>query len=155
MKPELKKELRKARPSLRLVSPVSFWFIALMGIFNLIIGALLMLVFESGDDEVFRVLTLFVPSWLWGIAFIMLGAAKLVSIYANNWRWARWTLLAGVALKSGWAVALIIRTFIITDNSFLAMCWLTIALTQIICYIHFLPPQEMRLFSGKRIQGDE
>lgn len=155
MNPTLKKELRKARPSLRMVSPVSFWFILLMGVFNLIIGVLLMTLFDAGDDEVLKIITLFVPAWLWGGLFFSLGLAKVWSLHTNNWKWSRWTLLAGVALKSGWAVALIIRTFYIADNAFLALCWLAIALTQIICYIHFLPPQEMRLFGGKRIQGDE
>lgn len=154
MSESLRKKLREARPRLRDVSPVSYWFIMLMGVFNLIIGIGFALATRGlNDDTIFGLISRVVPFWVWGVLFFGLGVAKLWSLKTNNWKWSRYTLLAGVALKSGWAVALMLRTIENPGNIFLTMTWTTVAITQIICYIHFLPPQEMRLFSGKKMDG--
>lgn len=154
MSDSLKQKIRAARPSLREISPVSYWFIFLMGIFNLIIGAGFILTLRDAiEDPAFAIIAQLVPFWLWGVLFIILGLFKLAALKLNNWKWARYTLLMGVSLKTGWAIALVLRTFSAPDNVFLTMTWLTIALTQIICYIYYLPPQEMRLFNGKKMDA--
>lgn len=155
MRPELEKELRQARPSLRLISPVSFYFIALMGVFNIVVGLAMIAIGLSFDDPVLTVLTAIIPAWVWGALFLSLGVFKLVALKANHWLLTRSSLLAGVALKSSWAVALVIQVLQVSDNIFLTTCWITIAITQVIVYVHFLPPQEMRLLNGKVFKGNE
>lgn len=140
----LKHQIEQARPSLRLVSPVSYWFILLMGVFNLLLGTSFILALDANilSDAAFSTIANLMPVPVWGIMFIVLGVVKISAIKDNNWELARHTLLAGVLLKSGWAVALTFRTFYQPDNIFLNLVWLTIAITQIICYIYFLPPTQ-------------
>lgn len=152
MKYKLARELKEARPGLRSVSPVSYWFILIMGIFNLILGASFILAIDGAKlDETLNVITAIVPIWAWAVLFSGLGFLKLYALAANNWTLARYSLLTGVMLKSGWAVALMIRTLEIPDNIFLSLTWVTISLVQMICYIHFLPPSEPRKLDGEII----
>lgn len=141
----LAKELRHARPSLRLAAPMSFWFIGLMGVFNLLLGTFLYLVFKGGvEDKYLHIVTAVIPIKVWAVAFVLLGVAKLYAIKVNSWVWARRTLLIGVGMKSGWAIALIFKTLSQPDNAFLTMLWLTVAITQFLCYVFFLPPHIMK-----------
>lgn len=154
MSDKLKKQIQEARPSLRAVSPVSFWFIMLMGLFNLFIGSAFMFALDPDtDDLTFRAITQFIPFGVWGALFVALGIAKLWSLKTNNWKLARYTLLLGVVMKSSWAVALTIRTFYQPDNAFLNATWLALAITQVICYIYFLPPTEPRLPNGGKVKA--
>lgn len=156
MSESLRRKFNAVKPSLRSVSPVSYWFIGLMGVFNILIGIGFFLALQGvAEDPIFGLVAKVVPFSVWGVMFVALGIAKLVALKINNWKLARWTLLTGVALKSGWAIALAIRTMSHPDNMFLTVTWTTIALTQIIVYMYFLPPQEMRLFSGKVMAGNE
>lgn len=155
MRHELKKQIAKARPSLKMVSPVSYWFIMLMGLFNLFIGSAFLFALDPNtDDPTFRAITQFIPFGVWGILFMILGMLKLYSLFKNNWVMARYTLLAGVVLKSGWAVALTIRTFNHYDNAFLNATWVALAITQIICYIYFLPPTEPHKPNGEEVENE-
>lgn len=148
----IKKELKEVHPKLRLRSPVSYWFIGLMGLFNLFIGTGFFLATTNlVDDPILGMVAKVVPFWMWGLFFFSLGTAKLVSIIRDDWIWARRTLLIGVGLKVGWSVALILRTLMHPDNVFLTASWTTLAITQMIIYIYFLPPQEMREFSGRKM----
>ena len=155
MTSQLSQEIKKARPSLRLVSPVSYWFILLMGVFNIFLGSAFMVALDdTPDDLALKAISEIIPFFWWGVLFIALGIAKIYSIVANNWTLARYTLLAGVLLKSGWAVALTFRSFYQADNVFLNALWITMALTQIICYIYFLPPTEPRHLDGGVVEDE-
>ena len=152
MRYELVKELKEARPSLRAVSPVSYWFIILMGIFNLILGAAFIFAADGLElDSTLQAVVAIVPVWAWALLFTGLGFLKLYAVIVNNWTLARYSLLVGVMLKSGWAVALIIKTLSVPDNIFLSLTWVTISLVQMLCYIHFLPPSEPRKLDGEVI----
>ena len=155
MSETLKQKIREARPSLRAISPMSFWFIALMGAFNILLGISLFLTLdELRISAPLIIVNELLTYKLWGVVFITLGFVKLLTLRANNWKWARRSLILGVSLKATWMVALIIRALTSPGTVFLGLLWATVALTQIICYIFFLPPQEMRLFSGKRMEDD-
>lgn len=137
----LKAQLAKARPSLRLAAPMSFFFIMLMGVFNIILGSMLWYVYRNGvNDNSLHLITSIIPIQAWATGFVLLGMAKLYSLRINSWEWSRNTLLIGVGLKSGWAVALIIKTLSQADNVFITLLWITLAITQVLCYIFFLPP---------------
>lgn len=155
MRTELKRQIQNARPSLKMVSPVSYWFIMLMGLFNLFIGTAFIFALDPDtSDPTFRAITQFVPFGVWGILFVLLGGFKLYSLFRNNWQLARYTLLAGVIMKSAWGVALTIRTFNQYDNAFLNATWVALAITQIICYIYFLPPTEPHKPNGEEVENE-
>lgn len=155
MTEKLKREIRNARPSLRLVSPMSYWFILLMGVFNIILGASLFLTLDAGRVSApLIIVNDFLSYQFWGALFFLLGVFKIGTLRFNSWKWARRSLIFGVSVKATWMVALIIRVLTSPGTIFLSLLWVTVALTQMICYIFFLPPQEMRLFSGKKMQQE-
>ena len=139
------KELRKARPNLKLMSPLAHWTVMVMAVFNLFLGASLMFLF---DADKFSAPLLIVNSVLtykfWGVVFLVLGFIKLYSIIYNNWRVARISLFIGVSIKAAWAVDLIIRVLTTPGTFFLTLCWVTIALLQMGAYIWFMPQELTR-----------
>ena len=155
MRDKLVGQIRAARPSLRLVSPISYWFVILMGVFNVLIGiAFITSLSEPTNDLALMAVSKIIPFDMWGFLFILLGVAKLYSIITNSWSLARYSLLAGVLLKSVWAVALVIRSFYAEDGLFTTYMWISIAITQIICYIYFLPPTEPRYLNGAKVKDE-
>lgn len=155
MRDKLVDQIRAARPSLRLVSPISYWFVILMGVFNILIGiAFITSLSELTNDLALRAVSKIIPFDTWGFLFILLGVAKLYSIITNSWSLARYSLLAGVLLKSVWAVALVIRSFYEEDVLFTTYMWISMAITQIICYIYFLPPAEPRYLNGAKVKDE-
>lgn len=154
MTSELRHRLEEARPSLRLVSPLTYWIIFILGILNIILGLAFAFALEAGSlDSTLRSVSLVVPIWAWAILFTFLGLAKLYALTSNDWRLARYSLLGGVMLKSGWAVALVFRSLEVPSNIFLTATWITISVIQIIAYIHFLPPTEMRFTNRRKGRG--
>ena len=155
MRDKLVDQIRAARPSLRLVSPISYWFVILMGVFNILIGtAFITSLSELTDGSALRAVSKIIPFDMWGFLFILLGVTKLYSIITNSWSLARYSLLAGVLLKSVWAVALVIRSFYEEDVLFTTYMWISMATTQIICYIYFLPPTEPRYPNGAKVKDE-
>lgn len=151
MTSELDRELQHARPSLRSVSPLSWWTVLVMGLFNLVLGTSL---FFGVDQSKIAPSLLIVNDILtydfWGVIFFSLGLTKLYSLITNNWKLARSSLFIGVSIKSALMVALIIRTFISPGTVFLSVLWAAIALLQMGAYIWFLPPSEKVELPGKK-----
>lgn len=137
----VKAELKQARPKLSLVSPLSYWVVKVMGLFNILLGTSFLFTL---DEDRFTASLLIVNDVFtfkfWGIVFISLGLVKLYSLYANNWKLSRNSLLIGVFIKAAWMVALTIRTLISPGTLFLNLLWITVALLQIGAYIWFMPP---------------
>ena len=155
MRDKLVDQIRAARPSLRLVSPISYWFVILMGVFNVLLGiAFITSLSELTNDLALRAVSKIIPFDMWGFLFILLGVAKLYSIITNSWSIARYSLLAGVLLKSVWAVALVIRSFYEEDCLLTTYMWISMAITLIICYIYFLPPTEPRYLNGAKVKDE-
>jgi len=140
-KETLRHQLDKARPKLKVVSPLAYWDILVMGWFNIVLG----LTFILGIDSARFTASLLIVNDLftfdfWGVVFIIIGLLKLYSLRINNWKLARSTLFIGVSVKAAWMIALTIRTFISPGTLFLNILWVTIALLQIGAYIWFMPP---------------
>lgn len=134
-------ELREARPSLRMVTPMSYYFVLIMAIFNIVLGFTLMYgIDKSRLSASLIIVNEFTSYTFWGIVFIALGLLKIYSLVTNNWWLSRKTLIFGVSIKAMWSVALIFRIFISPGSLFLTLCWLCIATLQMTCYIFFMPP---------------
>lgn len=141
IKKSLKHQIEKARPKLKVVSPLAYWVVLVMGWFNIILGT----TFIIGIDATrFTAPLLIVNEILtfdfWGVVFIMIGIIKLYSLKVNNWKLSRSTLFLGVSVKGAWTIALTIRSFISPGTLLLNILWVTVALLQIGAYIWFMPP---------------
>ena len=141
MSHKLDTQIQHARPSLRSVSPLPFWVVLIMAIFNIFLGASFLF---SVDAERVSAPLLIVNEiftyQFWGIVFILIGLLKLWALKTNNWALTRSSLLVGVSVKAAWTVALTIRSFISPGTLLLNILWVTIALLQIGAYIWFMPP---------------
>lgn len=134
-------EIREARPSLRIVSPLAHYVVLIMGIFNILLGLTLIYgIDKSRLSASLIIVNEFSSYTFWGVLFIILGIVKLYSLKKNDWKLARNTLIVGVAIKAMWSVALIFRIFISPGTVFITLCWLCIAALQMATYIFFMPP---------------
>ena len=137
----IEKQIQEARPTLKIVSPLSHWIMLVMGLFNIVFGVSLFLAFDA--DRVSAPLIIvneYLSYQFWGVVFMALGLAKLWSLYTNNWNLSRHTLITGVAVKAAWAVALTIRSFVSPDTLLVNFIWVTLALIQMGTYVWFMPP---------------
>lgn len=137
----LQREIRNARPRLRLVSPLVHWVILVMGIFNILLGISLYLAFDAArvSAPLLIVNDLFTYRF-WGIVFVALGILKLYSLWANNWNLAKNSLLVGISVKAAWAIALTIRSLTSPGTLLINFIWLALAAIQVGTYIFFMPP---------------
>lgn len=141
MSHHLQHELRKARPKLKVVSPLSNWIVLVMAWFNIILGlSFLFAIDQNRITASFLIVNDILTFKFWGCVFIGIGLLKLYSIFSNRWTLARNTLFMGVSVKAAWAVALTIRTFVSPGTVFVNLLWVTIALIQMGAYIWFMPP---------------
>lgn len=140
MKSSLKEQIRQARPSLRMVSPLAHWTVMTMAVFNLLLGAsLLTLVDQTGLSAPLIIVNDLFTYKFWGIIFILIGFLKIYALVYNRWELARTSLFVGVSVKAAWAVALIIRVLVSPGTFFLTLLWVTVAALQMGAYIWFLP----------------
>lgn len=137
----LKKQIQKARPRLKVVSPLAYWTVLIMAWFNILLGtSFLSLVDQANFVSSLIIVNDVLTFQFWGVVFILLGFLKLYSLHANNWNLARKTLFLGVSIKAAWMIALILRVFITPGTFMLTLLWVAIALLQMGAYIWFMPP---------------
>lgn len=139
-KKSLKDQLRAARPRLRSVSPLAYWTVMVMAVFNFFLGAsLLFLVDEDRLSAPLIIVNDLFTYKFWGVVFIAIGVMKVYALLSNRWELARKSLITGVAVKAMWAVALVVRVLTSPGTFFLTLLWLTVAALQMGAYIWFLP----------------
>lgn len=136
---DVRKSIQHARPKLRLVSPLAYWIIFILGFFNIALGGSFLFTLDRFTNSLLIVNDVFTFQ-MWGLVFIGLGILKLYSLWANKWSLARTTLLIGVTVKAAWAIALIVRLFVSPATLFAAFIWISLALIQTVTYIFFMPP---------------
>lgn len=137
----LRKQIQSARPSLRLVSPLAYWTVLVMTVFNILLGfSFLFLVDQTRFTAPLLMVNDVLTFKFWGFVFIGIGLLKLYSIITNNWNLARRSLILGVSIKAAWMVALIFRVIVSPGTFFLSLLWATVALLQMGAYIWFMPP---------------
>lgn len=138
---QLEKEIQKARPKLKVVSPLAHWIILIFAIFNVFLGVSFFFALDAHRVSAPLLIVNDILTYkFWGVVFIAVGLVKLFSLWTNNWALARQSLFVGVSIKAIWMVALIIRTFVSPGTVFLCLMWVALALMQIGTYIWFMPP---------------
>jgi hypothetical protein len=139
--PNIEHQIKKARPTLRQVSPLSHWVVLIMGVFNIVLGLTLLFNIDKNRLSASLIIVNNILTYeFWGIVFISIGLIKLYALISNNWNLSRKTLILGVSVKAMWSVALIFRIFISPGTLFITSTWLCIAALQMACYIFFMPP---------------
>lgn len=137
----IEKQLQAARPRLAVASPLAFWIVMIFGVFNILLGLSFVFALDQGRFTASLLIVNNIFSYdRWGMIFIVLGVVKLFSLYTNNWNLSRNSLFIGVAIKAGWAIALIIRIFVSPGTLFVMLVWVTLAAVQICTFIFFMPP---------------
>jgi hypothetical protein len=79
------------------------------------------------------------PYKIWGIIFVALGITNALGLVKNNWNLSRNMLICGLAVKSVWAIALIVRCIAIPQTIVITIVWLFFAYVQAVTYIYFIP----------------
>lgn len=141
MTPDLQKQLREARPKLKVVSPLAHAVIMIFGFFNVFLGLSLLFAIDAPRisspllivNEVFNFR-------FWGVIFISLGIFKIASLKFNNWDLSRKSLLIGVAIKAAWTLALVVRAISSPGTWIVTILWFALAAIQIATFIYFMPP---------------
>ena len=149
----LAKEIQKARPNLRTVTPLAHAVLVVYALFNIFLGISLFVTIDQSRvtapllivNEVFNYK-------FWGIIFVLLGCVKLFAIKTNNWDLSRKSLLLGVAIKAAWALALVVRSTAHAGTWLITLMWLALAAVQIVTFIFFMPPA---IQSDKQPEGDD
>lgn len=133
-------DLKNARPGLRLVSPQTYWITQVYGGFNITLGLSFLLAIDQQrvTASLLIVNNIFTYKF-WGIVFILLGILQIYSLFSNRWGLTRKTLLAGVAVKSAWMLALVFRAAVSPGTVLVATIWLALALIQVVTVIFFIP----------------
>jgi len=138
---DLHKQLRDARPRLKLVSPLAHAVVMIFGIINIVLGiSLLFAIDQSKISSSLLIVNELFNYRFWGVVFILLGLFKLLSLKLNSWNMSRKSLLIGVAIKAAWALALIVRAASSPGTWLIATLWIALAAIQIATFIYFMPP---------------
>lgn len=128
------KTIRAIRPSLRLAAPQTYWFSLGFGVFNLVIGSLIL------NGQIFVTLQVIgaVPLSVWALLFIVHGASMLAALYINSWKFTRSLNVVGVGIKVAWLLEVVAIT-IAGRSSFILVVWLLLLFFQIINFLYFMP----------------
>lgn len=137
----LEKQIKQARPSLKVVTPLVHWVITIYAYFNIIFGLSLFFAIDQTKISASLLIVNDIFSYkFWGVIFIAIGIIKLFALKTNNWDLSRKSLLLGVSIKAAWAVALIVRSLTSPGTFLVSIIWVALAAIQVVTFIFFMPP---------------
>lgn len=152
MTSQLHKELQKARPKLRQVTPLAHAVLLVYAFFNIFLGISLFVTIDQSRITAPLLIVNNVFNYkFWGVMFVVLGLTKLFALKTNNWDLSRKSLLFGVAIKAAWALALVVRSTANAGTWLITLMWLALAAIQIVTFIFFMPPA---IQTPKQLDGD-
>ncbi len=137
----IEKQIQKARPLLKTVTPLAHWIITIFAYFNIFLGISLFFAVDQSKITASLIIVNDIFSYkFWGIVFIAIGILKLFALKTNNWDLSRKSLLVGVSIKAAWALALVIRSLTSPGTLLVTIIWFALAAIQIVTFIFFMPP---------------
>lgn len=132
-------DIRKARPSLSIASPLTFWLcIGYVGL-NLALGYVIYSIKDQGGLAVYSL----IPQQVMGGLFALTSIVCFVSLILNAWSSIRATLGFSLFLKSLYAYSLVdlgLRIGFEPVNGIMTL-WLFITYVQFCMIVFFAPPQ--------------
>lgn len=147
----IEKQIQKARPKLKSVTPLAHWIIVVYAVFNLLFGiSLFFAIDQSKIAASLLIVNDFFTYRFWGIVFISVGILKLFALKTNNWDLSRKSLLFGVSVKAAWALALIFRSITSPGTWLVTIIWFALVAIQVVTFIFFMPPGIATNVQGKK-----
>lgn len=135
------KAIQKARPRLKVVTPLAYWVTAIYAFFNLLLGLSFLIAIDQSRITAPLIIVNDILNYrFWGVIFIGIGLIKLFALHTNNWDLSRRSLIIGVSIKAAWALALVIRSFTSPGTWLITIIWFALVAIQIVTYIFFMPP---------------
>ena len=129
--------LKKLRPPLRLIAPMTYWITWGFVAVNFLIGVSFMTIYKPATPII--IVTTYSPIEVWGVLFTLMGGNIVYGLLANNWNWARKSHIGGLVIKAAWLLALLERIPENPPAAFVACIWGFLAFIQAVVYIYFLP----------------
>lgn len=141
MKKHLKNKIKKARPNLKLIAPLSYATIKGFGVFNILLGIALMFhrADNTADSETLIIIHEAFGFMVWGLAFMVLGIIKLHALHSNDWQRIRKILIIAMLFHSIWLFALLIHVLVGQGALSILVMWGFLTYIQALIYIHFIP----------------
>lgn len=130
-------QLRRARPRLRVVAPLTWSICWGYVVVNLLIGVGLYLTYRP-SSQILIINNVFTYQ-VWGIIFIALSLAKAYGLVTNRWSLVKNMLISGLLVKAFWLAALIQRSIVDPRTMLITAIWLFFAYIQAVTYVYFTP----------------
>lgn len=135
--------IKKARPRLALIAPLTNAIIIAFALGNLVIGYGVMALEIGPTTRRLPIVTGIFTFDFYGWIFIILGLVMLWGLWTNHWELLRKSLLFGVLTKSIWTVALVFA--VLRGGSVAVMgAWLILLAIQAATYIYFVIPPRVK-----------
>lgn len=134
-----KNEIRRARPKLRLASPLTFWIcLGYVGL-NLILAVFIYSQPDTGQLALY--FSVFTPHF-WGSLFAIQAVILAVALFFNSFKYTRFSLGMGLFIKSFYAYSLIELGLRIGFYNVIAVTsiWLFITYVQFMTIVYFTVP---------------
>lgn len=138
---QIQNEIRKARPRLKAVAPLSHWIVVIFASLNLVLGlGLFFAIDQRRVTASFIIVNDVFNFHFWGVLFTCLGVFMFYALRVNDWSYIKKAFVLGVCIKASWALALIVRVLISPGSIMITSLWVALACIQIATYIYFVPP---------------
>lgn len=135
----MKNQLRQARPSLRLASPLTFWICVGFAVVNIFLA---IVIFTQPDTSHLALyFSIFTPRF-YGSLFLLQVIIISISLLMNSWKYTRLALGMGLFIKAFYAYSLIelgLRTGLIHSLAITSL-WLFITWVQFCTIVYFAVP---------------
>lgn len=128
--------LQVRKPAFRVISPWVYFSSWSFAILNIVFFAPTF-IYANGSQGL--VLVGLIPSFIWGIVFIILGISMIFGLLSNRWGVIKTMLGFGLFVKALFAWALVFTFFIHPETLGVVGIWLGIMVWQGLCIIYFTP----------------
>ncbi len=133
-------EIRKARPRLYTIAPLTFWVLCCFVVLNAWLG---LSFFLPPDTVIPPIENHVMTDNFWGIIYMIMAASLGWGIMSKNWELAKYSMVFGLFIKSIFLYALLVigiqRGFVGTFP--VTGLWVFAVLIQLGAVIYFAPPR--------------
>lgn len=132
-----RKQLRKVRPPLSIIAPLTHKIILGFVVFNLWLG---WIIFSSSRLDLV-IITGYFNQIFWAAIYWLIAFWLIFGLIDNDWAHIRWAMSAGVMIKTIWTYAIIYLGYQTSFNSIQGtlILWLFAAWVQVVTVIYFTP----------------
>jgi hypothetical protein len=129
-------QLRKARPNLRSIAPLTNAVCWGYAVINTLLGLGMFFLYQTTVP--LAVANIF-SYQVWGMIFLLMGLSTAFGLLTNRHMLVKQTQLVGLIIKALWGIALILRCIVAPQTILITLVWVFFAYIQAATYIYFLP----------------